>query len=33
VTQMAQNFEGSWPDIGQQIASPQTNVPTLYLAD
>jgi hypothetical protein len=28
VTQMAQNFEGSWPDIGQQIASPQTNVPT-----
>jgi Carboxypeptidase regulatory-like domain len=28
VTQMAQNFEGSWPDIGQEIASPQTNVPT-----
>jgi hypothetical protein len=22
VTQMAQNFEGSWPDIGQEIASP-----------
>jgi hypothetical protein len=28
VTQMAQNFEGSWPDIGQQIASSLTNVPT-----
>ena len=28
VTQMAQNFEGSWPDIGQQIASNLTNVPT-----
>ncbi len=28
VTQMAQNFEGSWPDIGQQIASTTTNVPT-----
>ena len=28
VTQMAQNFEGAWPDIGQQIASSLTNVPT-----
>jgi hypothetical protein len=28
VTQMAQNFEGSWPDIGQEIASSLTNVPT-----
>ncbi|HEV2710525.1 MAG TPA: carboxypeptidase regulatory-like domain-containing protein [Edaphobacter sp.] len=28
VTQMAQNIEGSWPDIGQQIASSLTNVPT-----
>jgi Carboxypeptidase regulatory-like domain len=28
VTQMAQNFEGSWPDIGQQIATPNTNIPT-----
>ena len=28
VTQMAQNFEGSWPDIGQEIASPNTNIPT-----
>ena len=28
MTQMAQNFEGSWPDIGQQIASTTTNVPT-----
>ena len=28
VTQMAQNFEGSWPDIGQQIAATTTNVPT-----
>ena len=28
VTQMAQNFEGSWPDIGQEIASNLTNVPT-----
>src|SRR6266851_4495981 len=27
VTQMAQNFEGSWPDIGQQIAS-NLNQPT-----
>ena len=25
---MAQNFEGAWPDIGQQIASSLTNVPT-----
>jgi hypothetical protein len=28
VTQMAQNFEGSWPDIGQEIAGSLTNVPT-----
>ncbi|HEY2470658.1 MAG TPA: carboxypeptidase-like regulatory domain-containing protein [Terracidiphilus sp.] len=28
VAQMAQNFEGSWPDIGQQIAATTTNVPT-----
>jgi Carboxypeptidase regulatory-like domain len=28
VTQMAQNFEGSWPDIGEQIAATTTNVPT-----
>jgi hypothetical protein len=28
VTQMAQNFEGSWPDIGQLIAGSNTNVPT-----
>ncbi|MFZ1015861.1 MAG: hypothetical protein WAN28_21120, partial [Terracidiphilus sp.] len=28
VTQMAQNIEGSWPDIGQQIAPSTTNVPT-----
>jgi hypothetical protein len=28
VTQMAQNIEGAWPDIGQQIASNLTNVPT-----
>ncbi len=28
VTQLAQNIEGSWPDIGQQIASSLTNVPT-----
>ncbi|MEA2544277.1 MAG: hypothetical protein QOH35_5643, partial [Acidobacteriaceae bacterium] len=28
VTQMAQNIEGAWPDIGQQIASSLTNVPT-----
>ena len=28
VAQMAQNFEGSWPDIGQEIASSLTNVPT-----
>jgi len=28
VTQMAQNFEGAWPDIGQQIAPPTTNYPT-----
>lgn len=28
VTQLAQNIEGSWPDIGQQIASNLTNVPT-----
>jgi hypothetical protein len=28
VTQMAQNFEGSWPDIGQQIASTTANIPT-----
>ncbi|MFC5861873.1 carboxypeptidase regulatory-like domain-containing protein [Acidicapsa dinghuensis] len=28
VTQMAQNIEGSWPDIGQQIAPVSTNVPT-----
>ncbi len=27
-TQMAQNFEGSWPDIGQLIAGSNTNVPT-----
>jgi hypothetical protein len=28
VTQMAQNIEGSWPDIGQQIAPSTTNYPT-----
>lgn len=28
VTQMAQNFEGSWPDIGQEIAGSLTNVPS-----
>ncbi len=28
VTQMAQNIEGAWPDIGQQIASSLTNTPT-----
>jgi hypothetical protein len=28
VTQLAQNIEGAWPDIGQQIASSLTNVPT-----
>ncbi|MGB6692110.1 MAG: carboxypeptidase-like regulatory domain-containing protein [Terracidiphilus sp.] len=28
VTQLAQNIEGSWPDIGQQIASSLTNLPT-----
>ena len=28
VTQMAQNFEGSWPDIGQEIAGSLTNIPT-----
>jgi len=28
VTQMAQNIEGSWPDIGQEIAASTTNVPT-----
>ena len=28
VTQLAQNIEGSWPDIGQLIASSLTNVPT-----
>jgi hypothetical protein len=28
VTQQAQNIEGSWPDIGQLIASSLTNVPT-----
>ena len=28
VTQMAQNFEGFWPDIGQLIAGSLTNVPT-----
>ena len=28
VTQMAQNIEGSWPDIGQQILSNLANVPT-----
>ena len=28
VAQLAQNIEGSWPDIGQQIASSLTNVPT-----
>jgi len=28
VTQMAQNFEGAWPDIGQQIAPSTTNYPT-----
>jgi len=27
-TQMAQNIEGSWPDIGQQITSSLTNTPT-----
>jgi hypothetical protein len=27
-TQMAQNIEGSWPDIGQQIAPSTTNYPT-----
>jgi hypothetical protein len=27
VTQMAQNFEGFWPDIGQQIAGSLTNIP------
>ena len=28
VTQQAQNIEGSWPDVGQLIASSLTNVPT-----
>ena len=28
VTQMAQNFEGSWPDIGELIASTTANIPT-----
>jgi Carboxypeptidase regulatory-like domain len=28
VTQMAQNFEGAWPDIGQQILASTANVPT-----
>jgi Carboxypeptidase regulatory-like domain len=28
VTQMAQNIEGSWPDIGQQILPDTTNYPT-----
>jgi len=28
VTQLAQNIEGAWPDIGQQIASSLTNTPT-----
>jgi hypothetical protein len=28
VTQMAQNIEGAWPDIGQQITSSTTNYPT-----
>jgi len=28
VTQTAQNIEGSWPDVGQLIASSLTNVPT-----
>jgi len=28
VTQMAQNIEGSWPDIGQQIAPSTENYPT-----
>lgn len=28
VTQMAQNIEGSWPDIGQQILPDTTNFPT-----
>ena len=28
VTQMAQNFEGAWPDIGQQILPSTANVPT-----
>ena len=28
VTQQAQNIEGSWPDVGQLIAAPSTNVPT-----
>jgi hypothetical protein len=28
VTQMAQNIEGAWPDIGQQILSNLANVPT-----
>jgi len=28
VTQMAQNIEGAWPDIGQQIAPSTTNYPT-----
>jgi hypothetical protein len=28
VTQTAQNIEGSWPDVGQLIASTLTNVPT-----
>ena len=28
VTQMAQNIEGSWPDIGQQNAPSTTNYPT-----
>jgi hypothetical protein len=28
VTQMAQNFEGAWPDIGQQILASTANQPT-----